>query len=94
MANFAELTNFIVSLSEKPDLARRFKENPKEVVDQSQLSAETKALLTSGREDFMAEVFGDEELRRPVTKVVTKTSVHVSTNTNNHVTTTVLVVVL
>ena len=91
MVNLGELVSFFTSLAEKPELARRFKENPRAVIEEAPLSPETKTLLTYERQDFMSEVFAEA---RPRVTVKTSVQTHVSTNTNNHVTTTVLVVVL
>jgi Aromatic-ring-opening dioxygenase LigAB, LigA subunit len=92
MANLGELSDFIVSLSENPEMAQRFREDPEAVIREASLSEETKALLRLGQQDFLGEVL--VEARRPRVTVVTKTSVHVSTNVNNHVTTHLIVVVL
>jgi hypothetical protein len=93
MVDFPELTSFITSLAENPQLAQRFRENPRAVIAEAELSEATKKLLTLERESFLSEVLTEA---RP--KVTVKTSVHVSTNintnVNNHVTTHVIVVLL
>jgi hypothetical protein len=89
MADLAEISRFVVSLATNPEQAQRFREDPEAVLDEAGVSDETKKILASSREEFMGEV-----ISRTRPRVTVKTSVHVSTNVNNHVTTTVLVVIL
>jgi hypothetical protein len=86
MADLAELTTFIVSLSEDPAKARRFKETPDLVIDESRVSTETKALLLSEPLTFLREVF---LAARPqgIPTVHTTVTTHTNTNTDVRVTT-------
>jgi hypothetical protein len=96
MENLVELTNFIVSLSEDPDRARRFREDPSAVIQDAGLTEETSQLLLSPPSEFMEEVFARRRppRPRPITHVQTIVQTHVSTNTNTQVTTNILVVIL
>jgi hypothetical protein len=98
MESFVELTNFIVSLSENPEQARQFREDPNAVIEAAELSEETTRLLLSPPEEFLGEVFARRRRRprppAPVVQTQTIVQTHVSTNTNTQVTTHILVAVL
>jgi hypothetical protein len=57
MGSLVELTEFIVSLSENPDQAQRFKEDPAAVIESAGLSKETSRLLLSPLDEFLQRVF-------------------------------------
>jgi hypothetical protein len=99
MANLVELTNFIVSLSENPEQAQQFRDDPESAVSAANLSEETSRLLLAPIPEFMQQVFAAKAKRprpKPITTVQTQTVVqtHVSTNTNTQVTTNILVAIL
>jgi len=87
MADLIELTNFIVSLSENPEQARRFREDPNAVIEESGLSEETRNLLRSEPQEFMTEVFARAKPTKPIVQTNVQTNIHVSTNTNTNVNT-------
>jgi hypothetical protein len=83
MANLVELTNFIVSLSENPQQARRFREDPDAVIEESDVSEETKNLLRGGRANVTQEIRASlMEPSESITHVVTHTHTHIHTHTN------------
>jgi hypothetical protein len=105
MADLNELTTFIVFLSENPAQARLFKEDPVSVINQSELSEDTKTLLLSDPAVFMRRVLAGPQagaVTRPnITTHIqtnvnthTNTTTHVNVNTNNQTTTFVAVFVL
>src|SRR3712207_9334153 len=56
MADLAELTDFVVRMSQNPEQVRRFREDPNAVIADSDLSEESKRLLASGPRGFMRGV--------------------------------------
>jgi hypothetical protein len=64
MADLAELTDFIIRMSQNPEQARRFREDPNTVIAESGLSEESKRLLTSGPRAFLRDVFATERRAR------------------------------
>jgi hypothetical protein len=63
MGSLVELTEFIVSLSENPDQAQRFKENPAAVIESARLSEKTSRLLLSPPDEFLQGVFAAKPQR-------------------------------
>ena len=56
MADLKELGNFLIWMSENPEQARRFRENPESVIEEANVSEETKDLLRSGRENVVRQI--------------------------------------
>jgi hypothetical protein len=92
MADLAELTDFIVRMSQNPEQARRFREDPNAIIAESGLSEESKRLLTSGPREFMRDVFATERRARRFfgapTLVIPVTQSNVQTNAQQNVETT------
>jgi hypothetical protein len=85
MSDLAEVTNFIVSLSEDPAKARRFRDDPQSVIGEAGVSQDTAALLMSSPLDFLREVFVGA---KPKPVVQTQVNTQTNVNTNVKVTTT------
>src|SRR5262249_27983008 len=103
MADLVELTAFIVRMSENPEQARRFREEPNAGIAEAGLSGETRRLLTSGPREFTRDVlaaerraqrsFGVPTLGIPLTQSNVETAAHVITNTEDEVTTHTIVAI-
>ena len=94
MASLSELTQFIVTLSENPAKARRFRDDPNEFIERSALSDDSKKLLKSGPEAFMREVLASHAKPKPNIITQTNTVTHVNVNINNQTTTFVALIIL
>ncbi|MGW2256078.1 hypothetical protein ACWCXH_38945 [Kitasatospora sp. NPDC001660] len=68
-----ELANFLVSLSENPQQAQAFKENPESYINASNLSAENKKALLDGKDGILAAVqeATGEDKKTPITISIT-----------------------
>jgi hypothetical protein len=96
MVDIAEVVKFIVSLSENPAQARKFKADPDAVMEDARLSPETRSLLLSEplaflREMFLAAAPVVQTTTNTITNTVTNVAVTTTTNVNKHTMLTVIV---